>query len=105
MSQNDNNDQTPVINGHTDEPDQIDASALNVPPADNAVLQCLPGLTAAIDQAFQEHVGKKVAFVLVAFGEQGAAFTTNIDGAANMRGAMRQIADSWNEPATPAGAH
>jgi hypothetical protein len=95
-----NEEQTTQVNGHdpATEVNQIDASALGVPEGDNRVLQALPGLTGAIDLAFQEQVGKKVAFVLVAFGDKGAAFTTNIEGAHHMRHAMRQIQDSWNEP-------
>ncbi len=61
-----------------------------------AVLDCLPGMIGAIDQAFVDETGHKIPFILVAFTAGQAVHCTNINPPADAIAALRSLMINWD---------
>lgn len=60
------------------------------------LMQALPGLVGAIDQAFIGETGQKTAFILVAFIEGAAVHATNINPPEAATEAMKALVAGWD---------
>jgi hypothetical protein len=59
------------------------------------LLDGLPGMIGAIDQAVIDTTGKRLPFVLLVFPEKGAVHATNIHPASEAVNAVKQLAAQW----------
>lgn len=69
-----------------------------------AVLEALPGLIGAIDQALITESGTRWPFVLLVFAQNGAMHATNINPAELGVEAVKTVAKAWEEE-PPHAAH
>lgn len=60
------------------------------------VIDAMPGMIGAIDQAFIGETGQKVAFILVAFIDGAAAHGTNINPPEAAVSAMKALVAGWD---------
>lgn len=61
------------------------------------LLDALPGLVGAIDQAVLDKSGRRLPFVLLVFAGNGALHATNIQPAARAIAAVKDLAAHWDE--------
>jgi hypothetical protein len=64
------------------------------------VLDALPGMIGGIDRAIFDVSGKKMPFVLLIFGENGAMHASNMAPVSQAVDAIKQLAKAW-EADTP----
>lgn len=76
-------------------PNTQDLITLGQPKAVAKVLDALPGMIGAIDRAIFDAGGKKMPFVLLVFGENGAMHATNINPPSQGVEAVKQLAKAW----------
>jgi hypothetical protein len=76
------------------------------PEAIAKILDALPGMVGGIDRAIFDVSGKKLPFVLLIFGENGAMHATNVTPASNAIKAVKELAAVWDttEPQSAASA-
>lgn len=66
------------------------------PPEVAKMLDALPGLIGAIDQAVVDASGKRQPFVLLVFVDGGAVHATNMEPAQQAYDAIRRLAHEWD---------
>lgn len=77
-------------------PNTTDMITPEQPPETAKLLDSLPGMIGAIDQAVLETSGKRFPFVLLVFAGGGALHATNMIPASGAVSAIRQLAAQWD---------
>ena len=66
------------------------------PPAVATMLDALPGMVGAIDNAIMDTTGSRLPFVLLVFVGSGAVHATNINPASDAVAAVKNLAAQWD---------
>lgn len=81
---------------NTENPNTENIIAPEQPPAVAAMLDALPGMIGAIDQAVKDVSGIRQPFVLLVFVEGGAVHATNMNPASQAVAAVKNLAAQWD---------
>lgn len=79
----------------TENPNTTNLIPPEQPPAVAAMLDALPGMIGAIDQAVHDVSGIRQPFVLLVFVEGGAVHATNMSPASQAVAAVKSLAAQW----------
>lgn len=80
----------------TENPNTTNLIPPEQPPAVAAMLDALPGMIGAIDDAIKDTTGSRLPFVLLVFTEGGAVHATNMNPASQAVAAVKNLAAQWD---------